>query len=163
MSTFLKKTELKVINGGYLSDSKGNPVSNAEFVKAQQEAEYVITFAEFAKGKDFKGKQADNLNDLVKEVRDFLYSSKPVSYVTKPEAVERPVTDSLAKEALSFIDFQEKSSLADKVNNYMQRFNVLHNFEEFGLFFTQDIVKLNKIYTIKEIKEAVNSVIEHLN
>jgi hypothetical protein len=159
MSTFLKKGEIQLINGGYLSDSKGNPVSNTQFYEAQLQAEYVITFAEFAKGKDFKGKKADSLADLTKEVREFLYLTKPVSYVEKPKEVKRPVTDSLAKEALSFIEFQEKSNIAQKVNNYMQRFNVLHDFEEFGLFFDQQIVKLNKIYTVEEIKTAVNSVI----
>jgi len=159
MSTFLKKGEIKLINGGYLSDSKGNPVSNLDFVRAQEQAEFVVTFAEFAKGKDFKGKKADSLADLQKEVREFLYSTKPVTYIEKPKEVKRPVTESLAKEAMDFINFQEKSSVAEKVNNYMQRFNVLNDFETFGLFFDSGIVKLNKIYTIKEIQEAVNSVI----
>ena len=164
MSIFVKKGELELINGGYLSNKvTGTPISNVEFVKSQQEAEYVVTFAKFAKGKDLKGKKADSLADLTKEVREFLYSTKPVSYVEKPVEVKRPVTESLAKEALSFIEFQEKSSVSQKVNNYMQRFNVLHDFEQFGLFFDSGIVKLNKIYTIEEIQEAVNSVIELLD
>jgi hypothetical protein len=61
---------------------------------------------------------------------------------------------------LAFIDFQETSSKVNKVNNFLQQFTVLHDFETFGLFFTQDIVKLNKIYTVAEIKQAVTEVID---
>jgi hypothetical protein len=163
MSTFLKKGELQLINGGYLSDKKGNPVNNAEFVKVQQHAEYVVTFAEFAKGKSFVDKKADSLADLQKEVREFLYSTKPVEYVTSPEEVARPLTQGLAKEALAFIEYQENSSKATKINNFLQKFNVLNDFEKFGLFFEQGITKLNRIYTLEEIKTAVTEVIDLLD
>jgi hypothetical protein len=160
MNTFLKNNELQLINGGYLSDSKGNPVSNDAFVKAQQHAEYIVTFANLAKGKDFNGKKADTLSSLENEVIKYLNEQRPVTFIEKPKEVSRPVTKSLAKEALAFIDFQETSSKVNKVNNFLQQFTVLHDFETFGLFFTQDIVKLNKIYTVAEIKQAVTEVID---
>ena len=163
MSTFLKKGELELINGGFLSDKKGNPVTNEEFVKLQQHAEYIVTFAKFSKGKDFKGKKADSLQNLQQEVRDFLYSTKPVEYVSRPEEVAKPVTDSLAKEALAFMDFQESSSRVSKINTFLQRFNLLNDFENFGLFFEQGITKLNKIYTLEEIKTSVVEVIDLLD
>ena len=163
MSTFLKNTELKLINGGYLSDAKGNPVSNAEFVKAQKNAEYVMVFANLAKGKDFKGKQADSLSSLKAEVQAYFNNSRPTVFVEKPTEVVRPVTASLAKEAMAFMDFQETSSKVEKINNFLQQFNVINEFETFGLFFSQDIVKLTQIYTIAEITEAVTSVIDLLD
>jgi len=160
MSTFLKNNELQLINGGYLSDSQGNPVFNEAFVKAQQHAEYIVTFATLAKGKDFKGKQADTLSSLKAEVQQYINDQRPTVFIEKPKDVKRPVSESLAKEALAFINFQETSNKVDKVNNFLQQFTVLHDFETFGLFFTQGIVKLNKIYTVAEIKQAVTEVID---
>lgn len=163
MSTFLKSTDIQLNSGGYLTTKDEKPVSNAEFVKAQKSAEYVIVFAKLAKGKDFKGKQADSLSSLKAEVQAYFNNSRPTVFVEKPTEVVRPVTDSLAKEALVFINFQETSSRVDKINNFLQQFNVINEFESFGLFFSQDIVKLTKIYTIAEITEAVTSVIDLLD
>lgn len=162
MKKFLKKGSLQLINGGYLSDKDGNPVSNIDFVNAQLSAEYVMTFAQLAKGKDFKGKVADTVQDLRKEVSEFLSKKNPIIYVDKPTAIERPITDSLAKEALAFMDYHESMSKVEKVNQFMQRFNVLNDFENFGLFFDDEIIKLNNIYTVQEIKDAVLATIDLL-
>lgn len=162
MKEFLKKGEVQLINGGYLSNKEGKPVNNYEFVDAQLHAEYIITFAEMAKGKDFKGKKADTVQDLREEVQAALSKKNPVTYVPKPTEVVRPVTDSLAKEALAFMDYADSMSKAEKINQFMQQFNILNDFEQFGLFFDQDIVKLNNIYTVEQIKEAVISTINLL-
>ena len=114
---FLKKEELQLLNGGYLSNKQGNPVFNKAFVDAQNHAEYIITFAEMAKNKDFKGKKADNLDDLKKEVVEFINKSKPTVFVNKPATVEKPLSSKLAEEALNFINFQENSNKVDKINN----------------------------------------------
>ena len=52
---------------------------------------------------------------------------------------------------------------SSKINKFLSQFNIVNEFEEFGLFFDQDIVKLNKIYTIKEITAAVKAVIDLLD
>jgi hypothetical protein len=44
-----------------------------------------------------------------------------------------------------------------------QRFNVINDFETFGLFFESGIVKIERIYTIKEITKALNEVIDLLD
>lgn len=160
---FLKKDGIQLLNGGYLSNKEGNPVSNAEFVQAQQHAEFIVVFAAKAKGKDFKGKKADSLEDLRKEVQNLLSATKAVSFVDKPAAVKRPTTDKIAAEAMDFIKFQESSSKVDKVNNFLQQFKILKEFEDFGLFFEEDIVKLNKIYTMKEVIDAVTETIDLLD
>lgn len=163
MNKFLKKSEIQIINGGYVCDSNNNPVTNENFIKAQQHAEYIITFYEFSKDKDFKGKKADSIESLKQEVNNYLYSIKPIEYISKPENVKRPLTEELSKEALAFIEFEENSSKVNKINNFMQQFNILNDFEKFGLFFEEGISKLNKIYTINDIKEAVEKIIDLIN
>ncbi len=161
---FLKSTEVDLINGGYLSEkSSKNPVYNEKFVKAQEYANYIMTFAELAKGKDFKGKKADTVEGLRAEVIAMMVKAPSVVYVSEPTEVERPTTDALAKEALAFVAFTENKGKAKKINQFMQQFNVLKEFEEFGLFFEQDVVKLKKIYTVAEIQEAVTNTIDLLS
>lgn len=160
---FIKNGELKLENGGYLSNKDGNPVCNYGFYNAQQHADYIVTFAKMAKGKDFKGKKADSLEDLKREVNEVFNNKQKIEFVKKPKEVKRPTTDTLAKEALAFIDFQESSSKNEKLNNFLQQFAILKEFEEFGLFFEEEIVKLNKIYTLEEVVKATTEVIDLLD
>lgn len=158
---FLKKDQVNLINGGYLSDTKGNPVFNLDFYNAQKHAEYVVTFAEMAKDKDFNSKEAYSLNKFVEEVKQVL-TSKGINYLKVPKKVTGKLTKQLADEALTFMNSLEEASKVEKINKFLQQFNILKEFEEFGLFFEQDIVKLNKIYTIKEIIQSVEKVIDLL-
>ena len=160
MKTFLTQDKVELKNGNHLFNGE-NPVTNAEFVKAQQAAEYVIKFAELAKGKSFKDVKAYNLGQLRMEVMEAL-SQKDEVFVQKPTAVDQPLTKQLAEEALSFINFKENSTKIDQINAFMQQFKVLREFEEVGLFFSQDIVKLNKIYTLAEVLNAVTETIDLL-
>ena len=68
----------------------------------------------------------------------------------------------LVDEALAWIDFDKKSSKTEKVNKFLQQFNVINEFEEIGLFFEDEIVKIDKIYTMKEIIEAVEATVDLL-
>lgn len=158
---FLNSKQVQLLNGGYLSSMEGNPVYNEQFVKAQKHAEYVVTFATLAKGKDFTGKKADSLSDLEAEVKALL-ATKQKTFVSKPTEVKKPLTAQLAEEAMAFMTFQENSTKVDKINEFLQQFTVLAEFEEFGLFFESDIVKLNKIYTMEEVTKAVSEVIDLL-
>lgn len=162
MKQFLKKTELQLVNGGYLSNNEGSPVTNKAFVEAQKHAEYIVTYAALSKGKDFVGKKADTLASLQKEVENAL-SKKDVQYIDAPSEIERTITDGLAKEAMAFMNFGAAKDKTDKMNKFLQQFNVLHEFEEFGLFFKDGIVKLDKIYTMEEVVSAVKSVIDLLD
>ena len=157
---FVKKEELALINGGYLViKEKETPVYNEQFITVQKHAEWVVTFAEKAKGKDFIGKQADSIADVKAEVMKAL-ASKGVEYVKGPKNVKQDLTEKLKEEALAFIKFQGESSKTEKINKFLQQFNIIQEFEEFGLYFEEDICKLNKIYTIEEIVTAVTSVID---
>jgi len=158
---FLKNGEVELVNGGYLSNKEGKPVFNQEFVNAQKHAEYVVTFAELAKGKDFVGKKADCLSQLEAEVRKAL-TAKQKTFVSKPTPVEKTLTKQLAQEALAFMTFEENSGKVDKINSFLQSFVVLDEYETYGLFFEENIVKLNKIYTMVEVTAAVTEVIDLL-
>ena len=157
---FVKKEELTLINGGYLIiKEKETPVYNEQFIAVQKHAEWVVTFAEKAKGKDFVGKVPDSIESVKEEVRKAL-SSKGVEYVKAPKKVKQDLTEKLQEEALAFIKYQGESSKTEKINKFLQQFNIIQEFEEFGLYFEEDICKLNKIYTIEEIVKAVTEVID---
>ena len=156
---FIKAGELSLKNGGYLLNSKDEPVFNENFITVQKHAEWVVTFAEKAKGKDFVGKVPDSIESVKEEVRKAL-SSKGVEYVKAPKKVKQDLIEKLQEEALAFIKYQGESSKAEKINKFLQQFNIIQEFEEFGLYFEEDICKLNKIYTIEEIVKAVTEVID---
>ena len=58
--------------------------------------------------------------------------------------------------------FKENSLKTDKVNGFLQEFNLLQEAEEFGLFFEDGIVKLEAIYTVDQITVAVKETIDLL-
>ena len=87
-------------------------------------------------------------------------SKSKVEYVSSPKKVKGELTEKLQEEAMTFIKFNSESSKTDKINKFLQQFNKLQEFEEFGLYFEEDICKLNKIYTIKEVVTAVKQIID---
>lgn len=163
MKTFLKKGEVQLINGGYVSDMSGKPVSNTAFLDAQLHAEYIVTFAKMAKNKNFKGVKANSIESFITEVKSAINKNKPTQYLETPTTVKRPTTEKLAAEAMAFMEYQGEVSKVEKINQFLQQFNVINEFETYGLFFDQEIVKLSNIYTMEEITTAVAEVIDLLN
>jgi len=159
---FLKSSELSLKNGGYLTGKEGTPVNNVDFYNAQKHAEFVVKFAKAAKGKNFEGVKPDCIDAVREEVLADINKKKVTEFVATPKEVKRPTTDKLQKEALDFISFQTKKEDVDKTNEFLAQFEIIHEFENFGLFFEEDIVKLNRIYTMEEITEAVSSCIDLL-
>jgi len=70
------------------------------------------------------------------------------------------LTLQLKSEALNFIKSEESNAKVKQINNYLQQFAIIKEFEDFGLFFDDEICKLNKIYELQEIVNAVQEVIE---
>ena len=160
---FVKKNELTLVNGGYVvTGEKQTPVYNEKFIAVQKHAEWVVTFAEKAKGKDFIGKAPDTIEDVRTEVRKALFN-KGIQYIPTPKGVKQDLTNKLQAEALAFIEHKEDVSKANKMNQFLQQFNIIQEFEEFGLYFEENVCKLNKIYTIEEIVKAVKEVIDLLD
>ena len=44
---FIKKTELQLINGGYLANKAGDPVNHESFVAQQNTAHYLVSLVDF--------------------------------------------------------------------------------------------------------------------
>lgn len=157
---FVKAEDLKLKNDIYVVTGENEtPVSNKEFIAAQIRAEYVVTFAEACKGKDFKGKEADSIDLVRSEVTNKL-ADKTKKYLKVGKKPVGTIQSKLAKEALDFIKFGEKSDKVEKVNDFLQEFNIISKFEDMGLYFEEEVVELNKIYTMNEIVNAVESTID---
>lgn len=164
MSTFVKKDQLGLVNGGYLVITQGEKaVTNEKFVDLQVQAHYLVTLAGKVKGSNFKATEVANFAELKRKVSEEIEKEEVVSYKSKSEKPALEVTDALQKEALKWLDYQNETSVVDQVNQSMQKFNLLKEFEEYGLFFNDGIVKLKKIYTTAEIVEAVTVLQPHLN
>ena len=153
---FLKNGDLELKNGGYLVAGKEEtPVNHEEFVQLQKEAHYLVNLANTVRATDFEVKEAITFDDVVKQVTLKLNDEKR-TYVNVPEAEKTPTLDALQKEALAWLGNKDGERKAEKLNRILQKFNILVDFESFGLYFTTDkIVKLQKLYTVEEIKEAV--------
>lgn len=161
---FLKNNELELVNGGYLVATEGQvPVNHKEFVQLQKEAHYLVNLANTVRSTNFEVKEAITFDDVVKQVTLKLNDEKR-TYVTVPEAEKTPTLDKLQKEALAWLSNVDGERKAEKLNRILQKFNILAEFEEFGLYFSTDkIVKLQALYTLEQIVEAVTTLEPHLD
>lgn len=159
---FVKKDQLSLKNGGYLVIGENEtPVTNEEFVKAQVECHYLISLAAKVKVADFTVKTPTTFEAIVAGVKADLNNESRV-YVIAPETVATPVTDSLKSEALLWLKSQSEGTKAEKLNKILSKFDVLAEFNDYGLFFQDGIIKLKKIYSIDEVVEAVKILEPHL-
>lgn len=160
---FLKKTDLTLANGGYLVTGE-TPVFHAEFVNKQREAHSLVTLANKVRGVDFSVKKPVSFESLRQEVFKEINEQQARAYVAAPTKPELTYTDGLAKEAMKWLDFEKSKSISERVNEMLQRFNIITEFEEFGLYFNTDqITKLSGIYTIEQIVDAVTVLEPHLD
>ena len=155
---FIKKNELQLINGGYLAGKDANPVKHPQFEEEQRNAHYLVSLAKAMKTKDYVGKKADNVQDTMNEVADAIFNVQSVEYVSKPAKPKQDMRDKMTKEALAWISHSKESSEASNINQEMQKFNTINDFEKFGLYFDKGLTKMTKIYTIEQIVEAVKIV-----
>lgn len=161
---FLTKNAVSV-KSGYLSKvgKEMNPINDDRFVSEQAYAEYLILFAEKVKGKDFVGKKADDLDAFKHEIVTSLTERVDKEFVKAPVKPDATLTTSLKEEALAFMECDKDGLKVEKINLFLNdNFPATIEFEEIGLFFEPGIVKVNKIYTMKEIVKAVTEVIELL-
>ena len=159
---FLKKDQIDLVNGGYLViKGTDTPVQHAEFCKLQEEAHYLVSLANKVRGVDFTPKVTKSFNEYKAEVVKEINSQKR-QYVAKPKEAAQPTAEKLQKEALAWMESQKNISKAEKLNTLLQKFNVIAEFEDFGLYFGEGITKLPKIYTVAEITDAVSVLDPHL-
>lgn len=165
MSQFLNQKEVTLNSANYLVVLGTNkPIYNELFVAQQKKAHFMITLANEARGKNFEVKTADNFSELVEKVNNHINSTQNVEYVESAEQPHREITQKLAEEAKSWLNFEKQNEENEKINLIMQEFNQILEFEKFGAFFNDSqIVKLNKIYTIEQILAAVKSIAKFVN
>jgi hypothetical protein len=161
---FLKNGELELKNGGYLVAGKEEtPVNHEEFVQLQKKAHYLVNLANSVRATNFEVKEAITFDDVVKQVTLKLNDEKR-TYVNVPEAEKTPTLDALQKEALAWLGNKDGERKAEKLNRILQKFNILAEFAEFGLYFSTDkIVKLQALYSLEQVVEAVTTLEPHLD
>ena len=164
---FLKKNDLLLVNGGYLVSNikkEQMPVNHDQFVQKQKEAHALITLANKVKTADFTIKIPVTFEQLRQEVTKEINEQEQKTYVASPTKPSLSVTESLQLEAMKWLDFEKIKGQSDRVNKMLQTFNIIDEFETFGLYFnTNEIVKLSKIYTIEEIVSAMQTLEPHLS
>ena len=159
---FVKQPNLQLVNGGYLVVVTGKekeevPVCNERFIEAQLEAKWIISMTDVASKEDFTKCDGPTKKELVDKIINEtakLITGKKTEYLKLPDQNITPITIALRHEALNFIENKKEIELVDEINNFMQQFNIIKEFEEFGLYFDEGICKLDKIYTIEDIVNA---------
>ena len=158
---FLKMKDLKLNEANYLVTGKDErPVTHSEFVKQQELAHFTVKLAEAVKGKNFKTNKVDSLDAIMTEVRNSISASTKVSYISSPTKPTSSVNEEMVNFALNFAKYEDEKIQAEKLNEIMQQFNKINDLEKIGDFFQEGLVKLNKVYSIAEIQEAVVSYAE---
>lgn len=160
---FLTLKELALNPAGYLiNKSSEKPVTHSAFVAQQKNAEYIVKLADAVKGKTFKCGKTDNLDAIKAEVLAAINNKAIKEFVSTPSKPVSKVNDEMVKYALDFVEFGEKKSEAEKLNQVMAEFSAIDDVETVGEYFSEGIVKLSKIYTCAEILAAVQATAETL-
>lgn len=159
---FLTAKQLELNAAGYLisKDSK-KPVNHVDYVKQQKSAEYIVKFAEAIKDKNFTASKVDNLQAIKASVIAAINDTAK-SYVSAPSKPTSKVQDELVKYALDFVNYEDSKVETSKMNEIMNEFNKIDDVESVGDYFTEGVVKLNAIYSIKQILAAVKITADKL-
>lgn len=153
---FLTSKDLTLNPAGYLINKESKkPVNHKDFVNQQKAAEYVVKLSEAIKDKNFECGKIDNLADIKAEVLAAINAKNIKEYVASPAKPVSKAKDELVKYALDFLDYEDSKQEAEQINNLMDQFNVLEAVESVGDYFSEGLVKLNAIYTTKQILAAV--------
>ena len=159
---FLTAKQLELNAAGYLisKDSK-KPVNHVDYVKQQKSAEYIVKFAEAIKDKNFTASKVDNLQAIKASVIAAINDTAK-SYVSAPAKPTSKIQDELVKYALDFVNYEDSKVETSKMNEIMNEFNKIDDVESVGDYFTEGVVKLNAIYSIKQILAAVKITADKL-
>lgn len=160
---FLESKNLELNKAGYLiSKTSSKPVNHEAFVKQQKAAEFTIKLADAIKDKTFTVAKVDNLDSIKSEVLAAINAKSVKEFISTPSKPTSKANEELVKYALDFVKYEENKGDADKINSIMAEFDVIDAIETVGDYFSEGLVKLNKIYTIKEVLAAVKVTVEKL-
>lgn len=145
MSNFLGKGKVFLNDTNYLVDAKGNPITNKEFVVEQQEAHSIVCLST----------KAPKTTKVVEETVECTSVTRK-EFVKVPEVNVGALNKQLREESIAFVNSQWEAQVAKRVNDIMNSsFNSLKQFEDFGMFFDEGVVQLEKIYTVQEVVDAL--------
>jgi len=161
---FLTLKDLKLNPAGYLISATTNkPVTNTGFIRAQEAAAYACELASAIKDKNFKINQVDDLERIKKEVKELILNKKETTFFELPEKPKSKVNEELVEYALKFVDFQNESDKVNQLNKMMEPFKEINEVETIGDYFVEGLVKLHKLYTIEDIKKALEITVNKLD
>lgn len=153
---FLTSKELSLNPAGYLINTATNkPVDHKDFVSQQRAAEYIVKLAEAIKDKNFTVGKVDSLEEIKAAVMASINAKNVKEYAKAPAKPTSKVQDELTQYALDFVNYCDKSAKAEQINKLMDQFSAIEAIESVGDYFSEGLVKLNAIYSIKEILAAV--------
>jgi hypothetical protein len=160
---FLTNQNLSLNKAGYLvSTESKKPVTHVEFVNQQKAAHYLVTLSNAIKDKTFVVGKADSYDAIKAEVLRSINEATVVQYATAPAEPTSALLDELVKYATDFDSYHDTKVSVSKINEFMNQFNKINDVEQVGDYFSEGLVKLNKIYTIEEILAAVKIQVEKL-
>lgn len=155
---FLKSSELSLNPANYLIGTSNKPVTHPQWVVEQQKADYVVRLAKAMEGKTFKASKLDDINAIKAEVRAAMTGTS-TSYIPVPAKPTSKVNDEIVQYALDFAKYEDNKIEAENINNIMQGFNTINAVESVGDYFSEGVVKVSNIYSIKEILAAVQAIV----
>jgi enolase len=160
---FLKSNDVSLNPAGYLvSTLTSKPVNHKEFVEQQKTAHYIVKLSEAVVGKNFKATKVDDFDAIARQVQADINAADVKNYVTAPSKPTSKVNDEIVQFALDYAAYGDEKEKVERINTFMQKFNAINAIEEVGDYFQEGLVKLNKIYTIAEVLEAVKINIDKL-
>jgi hypothetical protein len=153
---FILAKNLALNPAGYLVNTATNkPVDHKDFVSQQRTAEYIVKLADAIKDKNFTCGKVDNLEEIKATVMASINAKSIKEYAKAPAKPTSKVQDELTQHALDFVSYYDKSAEAEQINKLMDQFSAIEAIESVGDYFSEGLVKLNGIYTIKQILAAV--------
>ncbi len=159
----LELSGLELNKAGYLvSKATKKPVTHAAFVAEQNNAHFTVSLAEAIKGKTFKADKVADLNAIKAEVLAAINAKAVREFVPTPAKPTSKVNDEIVKYALDFDKYNDQKSEVAKINAIMAEFSTIDGVETVGDYFSEGLVKLNKIYSCAEILAAVQATAETL-
>ncbi len=160
---FLTSENLSLNPAGYLINSTTNkPVTHSDFVSQQKNAEYIVKLADAIKNKNFTCDKVDNLEEIKANVLASINAKNVKEYISAPSKPVSKANEELVKFALDFATYEEDKSKVETINKLMAQFDSIEAVESVGDYFSEGLVKLNKIYSIDEILAAVKINTEKL-
>jgi len=157
MNTILRKEQV-TLTAGYLTDFAEKLVINTDFVHAQTRAHYYITLADELSEANMENVQGENFQSVLSRTLDKLNNETNRTYVNVPTKPATPKLDAIEAECQAWMNNEDDIIAVDKINKIMQQFNIIEDFEKVGIPFTSGTVKLNNIYSIEQITNAIKIV-----